>query len=279
MPRLKQQRDKEDFSLMPYAIYSMTCVAPTVATCLGLRELAHATGEAIAELVADLSGAERVAIVVPDALGQHSFERFADEMPFLRSLCEKRHLVLRSVMPSVTPVNFATMVSGCDLEVHGVRSKNMDFACETLFDVLAEAGRRGAGCGRPGYTGSELLARVAQIDGTAALSDDAAIEEAILHVAREHRPEFIIAQIGGTDDHFHRFGPRSPRMIPKLRETDCRLQRLVVELTAGGYAVIVLADHGQHESGDPDKPGTHGSDSDEDCLVPCTWVRAGELPE
>jgi len=63
-------------------------------------------------------------------------------------------------------------------------------------------------------------------------------------------------------------------MIPKLRETDCRLERMVVTLGEFGYGVIVLSDHGQHESGNPDKMGTHGTDSDEDCLVPCTWLTA-----
>lgn len=254
--------------------WSMTCVAPTVAAALDLRPLRHATGEPIAEIVDDLQGAERLAILAPDALGQHQLEHFAEEMPYLTSLCEQRHLVLRAVMPSVTCVNFATMVTGCELDCHGISSRELDFQCETLFDLLGEAGERGAGCGRPSYTGGQLLARVAQINGAAALSDDAAVEEAFLRIAREDTPRFIIGQIGGTDDHFHRFGPTSPRMVPKLRETDCRLERMVGELTDGGYAVIILADHGQHNSGNIEKAGTHGTESDEDCLVPCTWLNA-----
>ncbi len=252
--------------------YSMTCVAATVAEAMGIRAPAQATGEPIAEIAADLAGSERLAILAPDALGMHSFEHFADDMPFLRSLCDERMVALRSVMPSVTPVNFAAMVSGTDLDGHGVRAKELDFACETLFDVLAEAGRAGAGCGRPGYTGSDLLARVAQIDGTAELSDDAAIEEIVLRIAREQTPDFAIVQIGGTDDHFHCFGPYGDGARPKVRETDGRLARMCGELGGHGYAVIVLADHGQHETGDPAHMGSHGTDSDEDCLVPCTWI-------
>ena len=259
---------------MPPSVHSMTCVAPTVARCLGLRAPAHATGAPVEAIVSELQGCERLAIVAPDALGRGALECLGHAMPWLTARCAERSVTLRSVMPSITPVNFAAMVSGCDLDGHGVRSKELDFACETLFDVLAEAGLCGAGCGRPGYTGSDLLARVAQIDGTAALPDDAAIEEIVLGIAQTQRPTFIIAQLGGTDDHFHRFGPCSPRMIPKLRETDCRLERMVVTLGEFGYGVIVLSDHGQHESGNPDKMGTHGTDSDEDCLVPCTWLTA-----
>ena len=251
----------------------MTAVAPTVVRALGLRDLADATGAPIDPVLADLAGSARIAIVAPDALGQASLDHFAGEMPFLSGMHAARHLVLRSVMPSITPVNFATMVTGCELEVHGVSAKALPVQCETIFDVLAGAGMRGAGCGRPGYTGSDLLARIAQIDGTAALSDDAAIEEAVLRIARDDRPEFLIAQLGATDDHFHRFGPYSERMIPKLRETDCRLERMVGELTSLGYSLMILADHGQHDTGNPDKGGTHGTEMDEDCLVPCTWLR------
>ncbi|MGI5818490.1 MAG: alkaline phosphatase family protein [Armatimonadota bacterium] len=254
----------------------MTSVAPTLAAALDVRPPACTTGEPIGQIVDDLAGADRLAVVAPDALGQHQLERFAAEMPFLWSLCERRHVTLQSVMPSVTCVNFATMVSGCELDCHGISSKELDFQCETLFDVLGEAGEQGAGCGRPSYTGGQLLARVAQIDGAAALSDDAAVEEAFLRIAREHAPRFIIGQIGGTDDHFHRFGPSSDRMIPKLRETDCRLQRMVGALTDRGYSIIILSDHGQHDTGNPEKGGTHGTESDEDRLVPCTWLRPGD---
>ncbi len=269
---------------MSRAEYSMTCVAPTVAEALGVRAPAptfaeamvgrQATGTPIPEIAGELVGSARVAILAPDALGMSSYEHFAADMPFLRSLCEARMVVLRSVMPSITPVNFAAMVTGCDLDGHGVRSKELDFQCETLFDVLPEHDRAGAGCGRPGYTGGDLLARCANINGTSELADDAGVEEVTLRIARKFRADFIIAQIGGTDDHFHRFGPRSDSARPKVQETDGRLARMCEELGALGYAIIILADHGQHDTGDPTHGGSHGSDSDEDCRVPCTWLAA-----
>jgi len=252
----------------------MTCVAPTIAGALGVRAPAAASGEPIPEIIADLAGSERLAVLAPDALGLVSLEHFAAEMPFLQSLCGARLVALRSVMPSITPVNFATMITGTDLEGHGVRSKEMKVQCETLFDVLVEEGRSGAGCGRPGYSGSDLLARVAPINGTAALGDDAATEEVALRIARELRPDFIITQIGGTDDHFHRFGPRGEGARPKVREMDQRLERMATVLAKLGYSLVILADHGQHETGAPAHMGSHGTDSDVDCLVPCTWVQA-----
>ena len=69
-------------------------------------------------------------------------------------------------MPSITPVNFSAMVTGTDLDGHGVRSYDHDFACETLFDVVRAAGGQSAAVGFEGYTGSKLLARFSDIDGT-----------------------------------------------------------------------------------------------------------------
>jgi bisphosphoglycerate-independent phosphoglycerate mutase (AlkP superfamily) len=60
-----------------------------------------------------------------------------------------------------------------------------------------------------------------------------------------------------------------------LRETDRRLRELVDHLKPLGYGVIILADHGQHDIVDDPTTrlkGGHGSDRDEDCQVPCTWL-------
>jgi len=51
---------------------------------------------------------------------------------------------------------------------------------------------------------------------------------------------------------------------------DARLNRLVEGLAELDYGIIILSDHGQH---DGDGRGTHGTDCDEDSLVPCTWTR------
>ncbi len=85
----------------------------------------------------------------------------------------------------------------------------------------------------------------------------------------------IIAQLGRVDDVFHKYGPSSPEVVPMLRATDARLKRAVAHLKPLGYGVIILADHGQHDIVDDPSTklkGGHGSDSDTDCQVPCTWM-------
>jgi len=257
--------------------YSIVSVAPTTCAVLGLPAPKSAEGPVISEVVESMTQQEKMAILAPDAFGYLMWERWKSEVPFLTGLANEHLLRLRCVMPSVTPVNFATIVSGVGLTVHGVRKKEHDFKCETVFDVVRTAGHRSAGFGQPEWTGSDLLAREADIDGTSEKNSDDSIVKRVLEVLDEESPKFIIAQIGETDDIFHEYGPSSPEVIPGLRRTDQRLKHLVRKLIPLGYGIIILADHGQHDCHDREDGlrGIHGTDSDEDCLVPLTWVQAG----
>jgi len=141
---------------------------------------------------------------------------------------------------------------------------------------VRESGGKSAGVGFDGYTGAELLGRFADIRGNVPLGSDEAIAERVAQIARDDKPQFMIAQLGRVDDVFHEHGPSSPEVVPMLRDTDARLKRMVESLVPHGYGVIILADHGQHDVVDAlpgQHKGNHGSDSDEDCLVPCTWAR------
>ncbi len=256
-------------------IYSMMDVAPTVSAVLGLPVPGQARGEAISQVASDLAGRARMAVLAPDAFGWFAWTLWQGEMPYLMSLHAERSLILRSVMPSITPVNFSAMVTGTDLEGHGVPTKEDDFQCETLFDVVRRAGGQSAAVGLEGYTGSRLLARYADIDGTTPPGGDDLVADKVIEIAQAQAPAFLIAQLGRVDDVFHQLGPSSPEVVPMLRETDGRLQRLCGALKDEGYGVIILADHGQHDIVDDPSTtmkGGHGQDRDEDRLVPCTWL-------
>lgn len=253
----------------------MIDVAPTVSAILRLPAPAQAKGAPIREIVADFSSMKKVAIMAPDGFGMLAWGLWKDEMPYLGALHVRNSITLRSVMPSITPVNFATMVAGTDLTGHGMNTFNDDFVCETLFDVLRKAKETSAGVGLNGYTGCELLGRFADIWGNAGDGSDDAVADKIIEIADGHRTSFLIAQLGRVDDVFHQYGPSSPSVAPMLQATDARLKRLVEHLKPLGYGIIILSDHGQHDITEPGVPGTtggHGTDMPEDCLVPCTWT-------
>ena len=256
--------------------YPITAVAPTVASALGLRAPRCAGSPAVPAILRDLCGSGQVGVLAPDALGLTVWQHWRKQMPFLTSLHAKRHLVLRSVRPTMTPVNFAALVTGAEPEVHGLRNKDGELKCESLFDVVREAGGASAGVGNAGYTGGQFLARYADLSGRVHPPDDDAVVKMTLHLAREHTPHFIITQLGDPDHTFHRVGPTSPEAAPVIRDTDRRVREVVTGLCALSYGVIVLADHSQHDVPAEDPGEYRGWHDDlvvpEDALVPCTWV-------
>jgi hypothetical protein len=255
--------------------WMMTDIAPTACAVMGVRGPKGSVGTPIDQIVADLNGCTKMAVLAPDALGLFAWNLWQHEMPYLSSLHEHRSLVVRSVMPSITPVNFATMVTGATHYRHRVSTFNDHFVCETIFDVLKLSGKKSAGVGLNGYTGVELLGRCADICGDAGKGTDDDIVTVALDVADKNLPDFMIVQLGQVDDVFHEFGPSSAEVVPMLRATDDRFKKLVGHLKPLGYGIIIVSDHGQHDV--PDAPpgehkGMHGTDSDIDCQVPCTWI-------
>ncbi len=262
---------------MPIQLFSMKTIAPTAAAVLGIDCPAAAAETPIGPITKDLKGARRLAILAPDALGILPWRLWKDRMPFMSSLHEKRSILLESIMPSVTPVNFACMLTGAELDVHGVRTREMDFRCETLFDVIRRSGGTCAGAGQRGATGERLLARCADFGWVAEPGSAAAVGDAIMENFQSHMPSFLIAQFANVDSTFHKLGPSNPEVVPMLIELETVLSKLIACLTDLDTDIILLADHGQHDAIDPPEGsdrGRHGTDMDEDRLVPCTWIQA-----
>jgi len=257
--------------------YPMQAVAPTLAAILGVRCPDSAAEAPISAVVKHLAATRRVAVLAPDALGVNIWRHWRDTMPFFGRLTRQRLAVLRAVMISKTPVNFACMITGVDTSVNGIAAKEDAFACETLFDVLREEDKTSAGLGRNGWTGNELLGRFADFSAEGRGENDREVEHILTNIVEEHLPDFLIVQFGLTDETFHAHGPFSEEAGHAVAEADAWLARCVPALTERGYGILVLADHGQHEVEDDEgnPRGTHGSDSDEDCLVPLTWTWPG----
>lgn len=257
----------------------MKSVAPTVAAALGIEKPSSATGMPVAHIAGDLAGSRHLAVLAPDALGLHPWRLWKHKMPFLSSLHDRHSVVLEAIMPSNTPVNFACMLTGAELAVHGMQTREMNFKCETIFDVIRRAGGKSAGAGQKGKTADLLLGRCADFAWISA--DDwhpAAVSRLVLQGFERSAPMFMIVQYACVDSFFHKFGPSDPAVVPVLEEMDHSLEYLVPRLAGSGVDVIILADHGQHDIPNPvpgGNRGTHSTDCPEDRLVPCTWVKRG----
>lgn len=255
--------------------YPMQAVAPTVAALLGVPAPKQAEAPPIEPILKDLQGSKRVAILGIDAFGAANWKRMRDKTPYLNSLATGNNQAqIRSVLPSVTCVNFGCMITGGSQKTTGITTRDSKIACEDLMSVLRAHGMKSGGFGKKGYTGDRLLGRYADFS-TSEKTSDLEVMAALMEVVETKKPEFLIVQYGTTDTVFHAHGPFSPEAADACADADAWLKQLVPWLRAHGYAIIITADHGQHEvkRDNGTTRGTHGTASDIDCLVPLVWLR------
>jgi len=259
-------------------IYSIKSVAPTSAYILGIRTPRGCKSQPIMDIIEDLKVTGSLAIIVLDALGLYPWYFHRKIMPFLTSIINRRLAIVKSIVPSKTPINFATIVSGVGLEIHGIYTFNDNFRCETLFDVIRENGLKSMGCGRPNTTGANLLARYADIKCISPEDSDDSLMLSLINYVLKYRPNYIIAQFIDPDNYFHRYGPYSDKVSKVLNKVDMRLKNIVKVLNKY-YSILILADHGQHAIIDKngEVKGGHGESIEEDVLVPLTWISVNSI--
>jgi len=258
--------------------YPMQALAPTAAAILGVPAPKQAEAPPIDSIVNDLRGAKKVAILGIDAFGAAIWNKMRDKTPYLNSLATKTNQAqLRSVLPSVTCVNFGCMITGGSQKTTGIKTFDSELACEDLCAVLRAYGMKSGGFGRKDYTGDRLLGRYADVAVQGKTSDQDVLA-GLMEIVDEKKPEFVIVQYGKTDDVFHAQGPFSTQAAEACAGADAWLQKIVPWLHARGYAIIITADHGQHDvpRANGTTGGAHGTASDLDCLVPLVWLPSAE---
>jgi hypothetical protein len=215
-----------------------------------------------------LDRCERVLLYAPDAVGLQVCEAFPE---VLQAVAREAPTVvrLRSAVPPVTPVCFATMFTGTPPSSHGIRTYEKPvLRCETLFDRLASGGKSVA----------IVAVRDSSIDrifrGRAvdyfSEAYDPEVTERTLQLLEEDRHDFVLAYHQEYDDTLHRTTPRSAEAVEALKHhvhAFVRLARAAGELWAPYHRVLgFVPDHGAHVDPHTGK-GTHGLDIPEDMDV------------
>lgn len=259
----------------------MRNLAPTVAALLGVRPPAGAEVGPISEIVAHLGPVQRLAMVVVDAFGLATWDYTRDLCPTVNALAAERWLTIHSVLPAITPVNFATMVTGASPRSHSIRARTERLELETLFHVLQQEGRPTAAVGRALSTVGILLTPFADSRGVAESNQDGEVLDLGLRILREDEPDYLLLQFLAVDSASHRYGPFSPENAQAAAETDTHLRVLMEQLAAQDYSLLLLADHGQHTA-PLDKRraghiGIHDGSMEEDVEVPLIWASPVEL--
>ena len=254
----------------------MTSVAPTVCRALGVRPPSSAEDSPIDEVTESIHQTERLVVVVIDAFGVSTWRKVSGKTLTFNCIRDLHGTVIRSVMPSITPVNFATMLTGASPGVHGIRNREQPLRNETIFHVMREAEMVSATAARAESSLGILISPHADRPGLAASNLDSEVTEIACRMIDEDA-NLLWVQLLDVDDAGHAHGPHSHESEEAAGRADANLRLMLEAARVRGYSVMVLADHGQHPSSEGPYRGVHGTDAPEDLNVPFLWASNDEL--
>jgi predicted AlkP superfamily pyrophosphatase or phosphodiesterase len=178
----------------------------------------------------------------------------------------------RSIMPSITLPAHNSMFRSVLPEVHGVTENVFNpvaAATPSFIDAAALAGKQCAmffsweylrDLGAPGS-----LRATHYRYGDYGEDNDTPIALAAADYLVEAQPDLLILYMGDVDIHGHLYGWMSPEYLGAIEMNDRAVGQVLARLEAAGlreaYHVLVLADHGGHDT-------DHGTDRPEDMLIP-----------
>lgn len=212
-------------------------------------------------------GADRVFIYNPDAVALWIFQKYTKlfEPAMLRTQLQ---LPVLSVMPSVTPVCFASMYSGVMPSVHGImRYEKPVLKIMTVFDVLSAAGKRCAIVSTEGDSISKIFLE-RSIDYYIYSTVDECNEKAMQLIDADEY-DFITLYNGNYDSEMHRWSPEGDQSMAALKdniEAFSAIYDAIKEKWSGHRTLLGFCpDHGCHEI--DGGLGSHGLDMQEDMNI------------
>jgi len=249
----------------------MTQLAATVADIMGIEPPRQAEPKVgwLSELLKSKANGkvDRAVIYNPDAIAMWLFQNYtADFAPVLKHT--QVGVPLKTVFPSVTPVCFASMYTGTQPEIHGVRQYEKPVVTtDSLFDALLRADKRVAIVAVKGSSMSKIYAGKA-LDYFI-LSYDEEVAEKAVELIEKDEYDFISVYTQEYDDAMHLTGTESE---PSLEAMNNQIN--IFEMLAGAIdkndekhntLFCFCTDHGVHSN--ENGGGTHGADIPEDMNI------------
>ena len=251
---------------------SLDTVCAALAYAMGIQPPEHAApaNPLLTSYIDEKLGgrkADRIFMYNPDAIGQWIYEKYPT---LLHEAIENSEIAvpLCTVMPSVTPVCFATMYTGAQPAVHGIRKYAKPvLTIDTLFDALIRAGKKAAIVSQEDCSMS-MIFREREMDyfiyPTVAESNAKAAE-----LVLSDRYDFIALYNKNYDAVMHKNGPEGIPTLAELRvnaEMFAFFSHLIREHWTGHDTFVGFAmDHGCHAI--DGNMGSHGLDMDEDLNI------------
>ena len=211
--------------------------------------------------------AERILMYNPDAIALWLYQKYPEL--FAQVIANSQMaLPVYSVMPSVTPVCFASMYTGLQPADHGIQAYVKPvLSVTTLFDAAIAAGRRPIIISTEGDSISKIFLE-RDMDYIICKTHQECNEHAERIIA-EDKHDLITVYNGNYDSTMHRWGPEAEESLAQIREngeTFAKLSAIARKVWADRPSVAAfLPDHGCHEI--DGQLGSHGLEMEEDMNI------------
>lgn len=246
----------------------LTGVAASVCGALGV-EAPKSAAEPLDVLtrLTEGKGIDRVFMYNPDAVALWIFEKYTDLFTPVM-LNSDITLPLQTVMPSVTPVCFATMYTGATPDVHGIQSYTKPVVkTDSVYDALIRAGKKPCIVS----TGNDSMSKIfleRDMDYFIVETPDEANEKA-LELIKEDKYDLISVYNGNYDGRMHRVGPEGGEAIEALKHNVKAYEAFAAAIKENWKdhkTLLAFApDHGCHEI--DGEAGSHGLMMPEDMNI------------
>ncbi len=210
---------------------------------------------------------DRAVLYNPDAVALWLYQKYTENF-FSAMLCSDVAVPMLSVMPSVTPVCFASMYTGVQPQEHGImKYEKPVLTSETLFDCLIKADRRVAIVSTARDSISMIFLE-REMDYFIYETVDEINKKAI-KLIDEDKYDVIVIYNGNYDAVMHRNGPESEKAMSTLQENIEFYGELVCQIHKKWQNHNVfygfMPDHGCHEI--DGGLGSHGLEMQEDMNI------------
>lgn len=225
---------------------------------------------------------EHVVLIGVDGFGAYAFEK--TKVPNLRALMQEGSWTLqaRTVLPSSSAPNWASMVMGAGPELHGYTtwgSKRPDLPARVLdeygmFPSIYALLRKEKPKSEIGviyeWDGIGYLFPKKAVDKDQNCDGDIALTKAATSYIREKKPNFLFIHLHDVDSVGHNAGHGTPEYYAAIERTDTHIGSIIKSIEEAGImdktAIIFTADHGGINKG-------HGSISMQEMQIP--WIIKG----
>ncbi len=253
---------------------SLTALCADICDCMGIKspKVAEKSAGKLKKLCGDRT-CDRVIMYNPDAQAQWLYKKYPEIFGKVSDRCALEY-PMATVMPSVTPVCFASMYTGAYPEVHGIcKYEKPVLTIDTIFDALIRAGKKPVIVAPEGSSVLKIFLE-REMDYFVIPAGEDEDERTVvkgIELIREDLYDFVVIYNGRYDLVMHATFPESEPAMEKLHhhtEAFVRIYEAAKEVSsANGHTTLIgyATDHGVHTN--VSGHGAHGQNIPEDINI------------